>query len=111
MAQASGEEITRPMRNEVRPIDAPTRAERELLTLLAAGATHETVAHRLDIPLRTTRRRIAALMKQLGAVSPFQAGAEAARRGWLVVPANQPLIDDSGQVTISLKPFNEAGTS
>lgn len=89
MAGASGEEVTVPTRDEVRPVDALTMAERELLRLLADGATHETVAHRLDIPLRTTRRRIAALMKQLDAVSPFQAGAEAARRGWLVFD-NQP---------------------
>jgi len=89
MARATREQSSRPKRQEVRAIDALTTAERELLTLLAAGATHETVAHRLDIPLRTTRRRIAALMKQLDAVSPFQAGAEAVRRGWLVAPADQ----------------------
>jgi DNA-binding NarL/FixJ family response regulator len=94
MARATREQTTLPTRQDVQPIDALTTAERELLRLLAAGATHEAVAHRLDIPLRTTRRRIAALMKQLGAVSPFQAGAEAARRGWLVVPANQPLSGD-----------------
>jgi DNA-binding NarL/FixJ family response regulator len=97
MARASGEETSRPARADVRPVEALTTAERELLRLLADGATHETVAHRLDIPLRTTRRRIAALMKQLGAVSPFQAGAEAARRGWLIVPANQPINSDSGK--------------
>ena len=67
--------------DRVRPTDALTVIERELVLLLAAGATHETVAYRLGIPLRTVRRRIAALTKQLGAISPFQAGAEAARRG------------------------------
>ena len=91
MARATREPTTRPTRRELQAIDTLTSAERELLTLLAAGATHETVAHRLDIPLRTTRRRIAALMKQLDAVSPFQAGAEAARRGWLIAPADQHL--------------------
>ena len=70
-------------------IDTLTTAERELLRLLAAGATHQTVANRLDIPLRTVRRRIAALMKQLDAISPFQAGAEAAWRGWLVAPPRE----------------------
>ena len=89
MAQATSEQTSRPALQEVQSIDTLTSAERELLTLLAAGATHETAAHRLDIPLRTTRRRIAALMKQLDAVSPFQAGAEAARRGWLVSPDDQ----------------------
>jgi DNA-binding NarL/FixJ family response regulator len=90
MTRTLEEEANRPTHHQVQPIDTPTTAERELLKLLAAGATHETVAHRLDLPLRTTRRRIAALMQRLGAVSPFQAGAEAARRGWLAAPANQP---------------------
>jgi len=72
--------------DKIRPADALTAIERELLLLLAAGATHQTAAYRLGIPLRTARRRIANLTKQLGAISPFQAGAEAARRGWLAEP-------------------------
>lgn len=57
--------------------------ERNLLKLLAVGMTDETVSRQLGISLRTTRRRIAALMNQLAASSRFQAGAEAAKRGWL----------------------------
>lgn len=56
-------------------------AERDLLRLLAAGATDEVAARRLGMSLRTTRRYMATLMSQLDAVSRFQAGAEAARRG------------------------------
>jgi len=75
--------------------DSLTTVEREVLRLLATGATHQTVAHRLEIPLRTVRRRIAALMMQLGAISPFQAGAEAARRGWLNAPLHESHRDNS----------------
>jgi DNA-binding CsgD family transcriptional regulator len=58
-------------------------AQRELLKLLADGATDESVARHLGISLRTARRHVAALMTNLAATSRFQAGAEAAKRGWL----------------------------
>ncbi|GAA1775507.1 hypothetical protein GCM10009795_021860 [Nocardioides hankookensis] len=54
-----------------------------LLEQLAAGAHDEQIARKLGISLRTVRRRVAALMSELGADSRFQAGVEAARRGWL----------------------------
>jgi DNA-binding CsgD family transcriptional regulator len=57
--------------------------EQALLRYLAAGLTDEATARRLGISLRTTRRQVAALMVKLGASSRFQAGREAARRGWL----------------------------
>ncbi len=56
---------------------------RFLLEQLAAGAHDEQIARKLGISLRTVRRRVAALMSELGADSRFQAGVEAARRGWL----------------------------
>lgn len=56
---------------------------RFLLQQLAAGAKDEQVARTLGMSLRTVRRRIADLMVELGADSRFQAGVEAARRGWL----------------------------
>lgn len=59
------------------------KAERDLLKLLADGATDEATARHLGISLRTARRHIAALMTRMNAISRFQAGAEAARRGWL----------------------------
>jgi DNA-binding CsgD family transcriptional regulator len=58
-------------------------AERNLLKLLADGATDESVARHLGISLRTTRRYVATLMNQLAATSRFQAGVEAVKRGWL----------------------------
>jgi len=56
---------------------------RFLLQQLAGGAQDEQIARRLGISLRTVRRRVAEVMSELGAESRFQAGAEAARRGWL----------------------------
>ncbi|GAA1922819.1 helix-turn-helix domain-containing protein [Nocardioides lentus] len=50
---------------------------------LAAGVQDEQIARTLGVSLRTVRRRIADLMIDLGADSRFQAGVEAARRGWL----------------------------
>jgi hypothetical protein len=54
-----------------------------LLAELARGAQDEQIARRLGISLRTVRRRVAVLMDELGAQSRFQAGVEAARRGWV----------------------------
>lgn len=56
---------------------------RFLLQQLAGGSQDEQIARRLGISLRTVRRRVAELMSELGAESRFQAGVEAARRGWL----------------------------
>ncbi len=60
-----------------------TAAQREILCLLSTGLTDAAIASYLDISLRTTARRVADLMRQLDASSRFQAGVEAARRGWL----------------------------
>jgi hypothetical protein len=65
-------------RGEARP-----DLRRLLLAQLADGAKDEQIARNLDVSLRTVRRRIAALMTDLGVDTRFQAGVEAARRGWL----------------------------
>lgn len=56
---------------------------RFLLEQLVAGAQDEAIARKLGISLRTVRRRVAALMVELGVDTRFQAGVEAVRRGWL----------------------------
>jgi len=56
---------------------------RFLLQQLASGVQDEQVARTLGISLRTVRRRIADVLTELGADTRFQAGVEAARRGWL----------------------------
>jgi DNA-binding CsgD family transcriptional regulator len=57
--------------------------EQALLRLMAAGLTDEAAAKRLGVSLRTVRRQIQALMTRLQATSRFQAGHNAAQRGWL----------------------------
>jgi hypothetical protein len=56
---------------------------RLLLELLAGGAKDEQIARATGLSLRTVRRRIAAMMADLGVDTRFQAGMESARRGWL----------------------------
>jgi DNA-binding CsgD family transcriptional regulator/predicted transcriptional regulator len=69
------------------PLDQPAMEHadqrRFLLEQLASGAQDEQIARRLGLSLRTVRRRVADVMTELGASSRFQAGVEAARRGWL----------------------------
>ncbi len=63
--------------------DARPDVRRFLLEQLASGAQDEQIARRLGVSLRTVRRRVADLLAELGAESRFQAGVEAARRGWI----------------------------
>jgi DNA-binding CsgD family transcriptional regulator len=70
------------------PISADERTglnpgEQALLRLMAAGLTDEAAANRLGVSLRTVRRQIQTLMTRLQATSRFQAGHNAAQRGWL----------------------------
>ncbi len=65
-------------RGEARP-----DLRRFLLQQLAAGLQDEQIARTLGVSLRTVRRRIAALMTEVGADTRFQVGVEAVRRGWL----------------------------
>ncbi len=60
-----------------------TDSDRQVLAMLASGCTDETAAREIGVSVRHLRRRIARLMSVLGARSRFEAGAEAARRGWL----------------------------
>jgi DNA-binding CsgD family transcriptional regulator len=57
--------------------------ERELLCLMAAGSTDLRIARHFGVSPRTVERRIRTVLDRLGATSRFQAGALAARRGWL----------------------------
>jgi DNA-binding NarL/FixJ family response regulator len=60
-----------------------TDQDRRLLAMLASGVTDETAAREIGVSVRHLRRRISRLMSMLGARSRFEAGVEAARRGWL----------------------------
>ncbi|MBB4895946.1 DNA-binding CsgD family transcriptional regulator [Streptomyces olivoverticillatus] len=57
--------------------------DRQILTLMASGATDDAIARRLGLGRRTVVRRVSALLDRLGATTRFQAGVQAARRGWL----------------------------
>ena len=61
----------------------PSDNDRVLLRLLSLGLKDEAVARHLGVSVRTTRRQIADLLLRLQANSRFQAGIQAARRGWL----------------------------
>jgi DNA-binding CsgD family transcriptional regulator len=68
----------------VSEFSVPSSRERTfLLRQLQVGARDEQIARTMGLSLRTVRRRISELMIELGADTRFQAGAEAARRGWL----------------------------
>ncbi len=54
---------------------------RALLQMLADGLVDEAIARRLGISVRTCRRHIAVILRELGAVSRFQAGVRAHAAG------------------------------
>lgn len=62
---------------------AATAEEQAIIALIGAGLTDEAIAERLGIAVRSLRRRSQKLMAELGASNRFQAGVEAARRGWV----------------------------
>ncbi|MFL6053856.1 MAG: helix-turn-helix domain-containing protein [Actinoallomurus sp.] len=57
--------------------------DRRLLALLLAGLKDDAIARQLGLSTRTMRRRMKHLLDLLGADNRFQAGAQAARRGWI----------------------------
>jgi DNA-binding NarL/FixJ family response regulator len=57
--------------------------DRQILTLMASGATDDAIARRLGVGRRTVVRCVSALLTSLGASNRFQGGVQAARRGWL----------------------------
>ncbi|GIH06363.1 transcriptional regulator [Rhizocola hellebori] len=57
--------------------------DKRLLSMLAGGLKDRAIARTLGVTERTVGRRIQELMAQLKATTRFQAGLQAARRGWL----------------------------
>ena len=60
-----------------------TERDMELLGLLAAGTTDETIARTFGWSVRTVRRHVRRIMMLPGAETRFQAGMQAGRRGWV----------------------------
>jgi DNA-binding CsgD family transcriptional regulator len=60
-----------------------TDLDREILCRLASGQTDEAVARHVEVSVRTLRRHVAALMKQVDARSRFELAIEATARGWV----------------------------
>jgi DNA-binding CsgD family transcriptional regulator len=61
----------------------PAPEDQVLLMLLAAGMKDGAIARHLRISERTANRRISELTDRLDAHTRFQAGLQAARKGWL----------------------------
>jgi sugar-specific transcriptional regulator TrmB/DNA-binding CsgD family transcriptional regulator len=69
--------------SESAPATKISPQDKRILELLASGCTDETSAREVGVSVRHLRRTISRLMAELGANSRFEAGVEAARRGWL----------------------------
>lgn len=54
-----------------------------VLALLAVGASDKVIARQVGASVRTVERRVRYLMEHLSAATRFQAGVQAARRGWV----------------------------
>jgi len=61
----------------------PDDLDRQILRLMSVGLKDEAIARNLGIGVRTLRRRIQRVMRDLGAGTRFQAGARATARGWI----------------------------
>lgn len=72
-----------PVRSPQPAVDGLSVADLETLRLLGTGLKDEAIARQLGVSMRTARRRISGLLIRLGVASRFQAGAEAARRGFV----------------------------
>ncbi|WP_051264891.1 helix-turn-helix domain-containing protein [Nakamurella lactea] len=56
--------------------------DHQLVAMMLSGLTDQAIARQLGVSPRTAQRRSADLMRTLGASSRFQAGVQAAIRGW-----------------------------
>lgn len=68
-----------PLSGEVQP----SEEERWILSLLASGATDDTIGRLMGFSARTAHRRVRELIARLGVETRFQAGMQAVKLGWL----------------------------
>jgi DNA-binding CsgD family transcriptional regulator len=63
--------------------DGLTGAQRKVLELMVVGMSDETIARQQNMSVRTVRRHVNAIYRELNVTSRFAAGVAAAKRGWL----------------------------
>jgi sugar-specific transcriptional regulator TrmB/DNA-binding CsgD family transcriptional regulator len=63
--------------------DGLPELDAQILGLLLAGLTDQSVANQLGLSMRTVQRRVRALMDLVAADTRLQLGFHAARRGWI----------------------------
>ena len=80
MSSAGVEPPAKKMHPDQKQLD---RRDARILSLLSDGRSDATIARQSGVSLRTVERRVRALMDRLDAKTRFQAGAQAARRGWI----------------------------
>jgi len=67
------------------PSASLTRREREVLDLLAAGASNKLIARQLGLSFHTVKAHVAAVLDKLGAASRADAVARGARQGLVML--------------------------
>jgi DNA-binding NarL/FixJ family response regulator len=67
------------------PESGLTRREREVLELLAAGASNKVIARQLGLSFHTAKAHVAAVLQKLGASSRADAVARGARAGLVLL--------------------------
>jgi DNA-binding CsgD family transcriptional regulator len=81
-------ESARPVADQWRRTDlCHDELTRQILGCLGAGYKDDTAARKLGLSVRTYRRYVAELMREIGAMSRFQAGVRAAELGLVAPPA------------------------
>lgn len=78
--------------------NALSTEDSRLLALLTTGLPDRSIAKQLGLSYRTFQRRLRELMDFLGAQTRFQAGLQAAARGWVTVPVPQPPPSSRGRM-------------
>jgi DNA-binding NarL/FixJ family response regulator len=84
--------VARLLADSVRGADRPgedlTRREREVLGLVAQGASNREIADTLVVSERTARTHVSAILRKLGLVSRTQAALWAVREGLAAAPGS-----------------------
>lgn len=85
--------LARKMLEEFRRLSEPgegvvhlTRREREILELLAEGASNQEIARRLEIAEKTVRNRLSLIFAKLHVNNRTQAALKARKEGWVDKP-------------------------